>query len=304
MKVPPKPILDQDLFKVKAVAFQESDNAPAGSTPKINRVSRPSNVESSTLPDRSAVQSKTRTCRWYLVLGLLAAGPLMVTLLALAIVLFHFLGNTELTLLDNGNAPESSTRLITICLVILLNSLVATSLVLAATPCGYRGVLMQQSGQVIDSLLLAALVAIGTAFALSDMSFNVAESTESLVAVLLLGLIAAAPLFLRQQIAMRRMLVAIAVYAVFAGWIAAQRHIDWNMQVPFRRAYSQIHAGMSGEQVESVMNREFRGKRPIARIDRWGVQYSLDPDDGRYNAEFIIIHMIDGKVSSTEYLFD
>jgi hypothetical protein len=242
--------------------------------------------------------------RRYMVLSLLAAGPLMAALLSLAIVLFHILGNTELILLDNGNAPESTTRLIAICLVILLNGLVATNLFLMATHRRYRGLLMQQSGRLIDSLALAALVAFGTAFALSDMSFNVAESIEAVAGALLLGLIAAAPLFLRQRIAMNRMLVAVVIYGLFAGWIAAQRRIDWNMQVPFLRAYSQIHPGMSEEQVESVMNREFRGKRPILRIDRWGLQYSLDPDDGRYNAEFIIIHMIGGKVTSTEYLFD
>jgi hypothetical protein len=63
-----------------------------------------------------------RTTRGWLGFWLTATLPLTVALLALAIVLFHIAGNTELVLLDNGNAPESRIRLLGIGLVILLST--------------------------------------------------------------------------------------------------------------------------------------------------------------------------------------
>jgi hypothetical protein len=98
--------------------------------------------------------------------------------------------------------------------------------------------------------------------------------------------------------------VAIAVYGQFACWIVVQREIDWNMRRPFRRAYSQIRPGMTMEQVEAIMQRRFRGKRPVGRFDDRGAQYTLDPDDGRFNSEIIVIEMADGKVASAYYLPD
>ena len=49
------------------------------------------------------------------------------------------------------------------------------------------------------------------------------------------------------------------------------------------------------------MRREFREKEPVARYDDWGVQFTLDPDDGRFNSEFIIIEMNAGRVVSLHY---
>jgi len=100
------------------------------------------------------------------------------------------------------------------------------------------------------------------------------------------------------------LLVAIGVCSLFAGWIVVQREIDWNMRRHFRRAYSQIRSGMTVEQVKAVMHQQFHGKRPVGRFDDWGAQYTLDPDDGRFNSEIIVIQMVGGKVASAYYLPD
>lgn len=91
---------------------------------------------------------------------------------------------------------------------------------------------------------------------------------------------------------------------MFTCWIAVQRNIDWNMRRHFLRAYAQIHPGMTEMQVEAVIRNQFRGKHPLARVDDSGLQYTLDPDDGRFNSEFIVVRMIDGKVIEADYLRD
>ena len=76
------------------------------------------------------------------------------------------------------------------------------------------------------------------------------------------------------------------------------------MRRHFLRAYAQIHPGMTEMQVEAVIRNQFRGKHPLARVDDSGLQYTLDPDDGRFNSEFIVVRMIDGKVIEADYLRD
>ena len=63
---------------------------------------------------------------------------------------------------------------------------------------------------------------------------------------------------------MGRWLIGIAVYGIFAGWIMAQRHIDWTVTKPFRRAYAQIQPEMTRAQVEPLMKNEFPRKHPKA----------------------------------------
>ena len=136
------------------------------------------------------------------------------------------------------------------------------------------------------------------------MTFGVGELTKPVLVVLALGLFALAPLLIDRAIRVRSLLVVIAVYGVFACWILGQRNIDWNMRRHFLRAYSQIHPGMTAEQVEDVMHNRFRGKRPVARFGNQCMQYTLDPDDGRFNSEIIVIRMIAGKVVEADYLPD
>ncbi len=235
-------------------------------------------------------------------LGGMSAAPIAVILIALGISLFLIQGETELTLWHQ-NAPEFRARLIGVGLVgltVLLLAILLTAII-HPTP---RAFLMRYSAELLDTLSLSALVALGSAFAVLDMSFTVAESTEIVLIALVLGLIAAWPLLFRRARNVRSLLSAIAVFGIFAGWVALQRQIDWNMRRPFLRAYSQIQPGMTREKVEAIMRQQFPRRRPVARFDRWGMQYTLDPDDGRFNSEFIIIEMNDGKVVSTHYSFD
>jgi hypothetical protein len=161
-----------------------------------------------------AIGFGSRPFRWWLGYGLTAAAPLVVILIALAIVLFHIASETELTLLDNGNAPESSTRLIGIGFVILLNIAVASMVCLMLFHDRFRVFLLHNSGRLLDSLSLTALVALGTSFAVFDISYNVGDSTAAVLIALAPGVVAAAPLFIRPAGRLRGLLMAIAVYGV------------------------------------------------------------------------------------------
>ena len=85
-----------------------------------------------------------------------------------------------------------------------------------------------------------------------------------------LGLAAVGPLLIRSALSAAKLLAVIAIYGLFASWIAVQRDMNWNMR-RHSRAYSQIRIGMTRPQVEEVVRREFREKEPVARYDDWGV---------------------------------
>jgi hypothetical protein len=240
--------------------------------------------------------------RW-LAFALCAAAPLAVMVIAFAFIVFHILLDSELDLTAD-HSPEAFWRRSSMGIVIALSLAVSTLLALALVDRGLRAVLLRHSRQVVDALALCALVSLGATFAAFDMSFSLGDSNEVVLVALGLGAAAALPLLVRPSGGTRRLLAAVAAYGVFAGWVMVQRHIDWNMSKPFRRLYSQIKPGMTREQVEAIMVEQFPGKRPFARCDAEGMQYTLDPDDGRFNSEFIVIKMIDGKVSWADYLPD
>ena len=119
--------------------------------------------------------------RWWLTIGVSATAPLIVILISLAMMLFLLAGDTELILLDDGNAPESSVRLIGIGFVFSLNIAVAVLLCIPIIHISTRKIMLRNMGRVLDALSLTALVALGTAFAVFDMSFNVGDSTGAVV---------------------------------------------------------------------------------------------------------------------------
>jgi hypothetical protein len=222
-----------------------------------------------------------RSRRW-ITFGLRAAAPVAVMMIALALIVFHIQLESELEFATD-HSPEASWRRSGMEVVIVLNLALASLLGLAAVDRGVRALLIRHARRVVDAIALCALVSLGSAFAVFDMSFNLGDSNELVLVPLTLGLAAAWPMFLRRGGSMRRLLTAVALYGVFAGWITVQRQIDWNTSKPFRRLYSQIKPGMTREQVDALMAEQFPGKRPFARYFADGMQYTLDPDDGRFN---------------------
>jgi hypothetical protein len=229
------------------------------------------------------------------------APPFAVTVTALASLEVFLLPGSELRFFDHRDAPSDSLRLIGVVVVIILNIVAAIIVDRCKNDASPRRDRPLYTRRLLNSLSIVALLALGAAFAVLDMTFCIGESRTAALIALALGLIAAGPMFFRKQGGVRWLLVAVAIYGLFAAWIAVQREIDWNMRRHFLRAYSQIHPGMTREQVEEIMSRQFRTKRPVLIVTSSGLLYRLDPGDGRFNSEFMDIDMVDGKVVSTYY---
>jgi hypothetical protein len=244
----------------------------------------------------------TRADQWWLVLKMVA--PCAVTLAAVVTLFVLLLSETEFRLFDHGEAPEDSIRMFGISAVATL-SFLAMLIMVHLWNHSEPGVrFLRYSRRWLEVLSFVAVATLGASFAVIDMTFCVGEHNDAVFAALVLGMLAVGPLFIDRAIRLRSLLVVIAVYGVFASWILVQRHLDWNMHRHFLRAYSQIRVGMTREQVEGVMNNQFRGKRPLAQFGDSLLEYTLDPDDGRFDSEIILVRMIAGKVVVAEYLPD
>jgi len=73
--------------------------------------------------------------------------------------------------------------------------------------------------------------------------------------------------------------------------------------------YYSIQIGMSDTEVNDLLVKHFPEngsyKRPVGGYDgRYEMCYILDPNDGRYNAELLVLKMDNRKVSSKRYLPD
>jgi hypothetical protein len=77
---------------------------------------------------------------------------------------------------------------------------------------------------------------------------------------------------------------------------------------PFRQFYWTIRDGMTPEDVRGELVRQFpangRFPRPVEHASDEGLSFLLDPNDGHYNAELVVVHLAAGKVTSREYLPD
>jgi hypothetical protein len=244
----------------------------------------------------------TRAIYWRLLLKVSA--PATATLAAWAIVQFFLLSETKFRIFDNVDAPENTARLIGIAAVIALNlvSAVTISDLTRRVEPGVR--FSRYLRRRMDALTIVALGTVGAAFAVLDMTFCFGEHAAPVLIALAIGFLAVTPLLFERQIGVKRLLLIVAFFGVFTCWIAIQRNIDWNMRRHFLRAYAQLHPGMTAEQVDDVMRKNFPGKRPFARFYNSGVHYTLDPDDARFDSESINVTFVHGKLAAADYVHE
>ena len=109
-------------------------------------------------------------------------------------------------------------------------------------------------------------------------------------------------------LAWRERVVQIAMLAYLAILFALPV-ITLSPVKPFTRFFSRVEAGMVEAEVMSELTRQFpeggRFPRPVhSGYDDGSLCFQLDPNDGAYNAELVVIEMQDGRVVSKEYLPD
>lgn len=154
----------------------------------------------------------------------------------------------------------------------------------------------------VSVLGLVALIAL---FTFGDLILGISAHPTAVVLTLGLGGLVTLPIVLKGRRSVRRLMAAIAIYGVFSAWIVTLKQVDWDARKPFLRAYQQIRPGMTQADVESLMHRQFAGKKqPVAHWRKGSGSYILDPDDGRFNSEIIAIKMLDDRVVSADYLAD
>lgn len=77
---------------------------------------------------------------------------------------------------------------------------------------------------------------------------------------------------------------------------------------PFRQFYSQIGAGMGAAEVQRLLDKQFPStgafNRPQCQEQDGALVYTLDPHDGRYNAEFVVAYLKNGRVTHAGYAGD
>jgi hypothetical protein len=142
----------------------------------------------------------------------------------------------------------------------------------------------------------------------------------NLVAVFLILLITLPRFLLTQQ---KETLWSFLIFAVL---LFSLRFIDLTPRKPFMRFYHNITIGMQVDQVQSLFNQHFPldGKfrqpawgfgdgSPVTPYDNdpqladrpnQSLHYTLDPNDGRFNSEWLVVYFKDGQVVGTEYLPD
>jgi hypothetical protein len=85
-------------------------------------------------------------------------------------------------------------------------------------------------------------------------------------------------------------------------------YVSLTPRKPFRQFYSAIDTGMTQDDVREMLGRRFpsRGRfaRPVEHADDVQLFFQLDPGSGWYNAECVVVKMVDGKVVAKEYLPD
>ena len=110
-------------------------------------------------------------------------------------------------------------------------------------------------------------------------------------------------------ISLSRRKVTLVLPAAYILLMLALPFINLSPVKPAVRAVNAIQPGMTQAEARAVVNRHFpaggRFKPPALvteEIDR--LAYVLDPDDGAYNAAFIVIRFSGGKSVSAEFQAD
>ncbi len=136
--------------------------------------------------------------------------------------------------------------------------------------------------------------------ALADEVFAVSSSPWFYVIAVGLLLPAVLPAW-RERLARLAALVYLAVLVLLAFVSLAPRK-------PFRQFYEAIDSGMTPDQVRAEPGRRFRLDGPFARpvedARDESLWFQLDPNQGAYNAEFVVVYMVQGKVAAKEFLPD
>ncbi len=72
----------------------------------------------------------------------------------------------------------------------------------------------------------------------------------------------------------------------------------------FRRAFVSIEMGMNAAEVRAAIRTQFGERQPVENDGVSAMSFILDPKDGRYNAESIVVELHQGRAIRKQYYAD
>jgi hypothetical protein len=149
------------------------------------------------------------------------------------------------------------------------------------------------------TVTMIGLICIWASVALLDFIFPIVISVKSTAIAFAFGVLFAGPLVHAAHWRSRG-----AAVAVFLACLIALQYIDWDPRKPFRRTYARIHRGMTLADMNRAFRKQFGGALPVHHKFGGSVTYTLDKNNGRYNADLIVVTMENGLVVKADYLPD
>ena len=151
---------------------------------------------------------------------------------------------------------------------------------------------------VISSAVLM-LVAV-----LSDAVFGVSASWIFTLVVWAVGFAVCLAVRLRYRSAL-----SLTMAFLVTGFVLVLHFMDVLPVKPYKRLFAAIQVGMTEQEVMTLLHREFPddGRFPVpARYDfRPGaIDFALDPKESAWNAEAIILQLLNGRVAAKQYSRD
>jgi hypothetical protein len=132
--------------------------------------------------------------------------------------------------------------------------------------------------------------------ALLDLAVPIVVSIRSALASFAVGFSFAVPLIRGPCWSARA--AALATYLV---WLLLLPHASWDPRKPFWRAYGSIEKGMTRQEVEELLRRQFDGRVPDHKYDARHWFFYLNSNNGRYDSEIIAVDISKGRVENVAY---
>lgn len=170
---------------------------------------------------------------------------------------------------------------------------------------------------ILEAIFLIALFVYAVFL---DEAFAISLFWQFYLVIAFFALLLVLPGFLSSQ---RKQ--ALWLFLSFNFGLFGLHFLTLNPVKPFTQFYLDINNGMTIQEVERLFSQRFpkggRFRQPIVEFhhespvtsddndrflatpNQWQ-NYILDPTDGRYNSEILIVYFKDGKVVGTEYLPD
>lgn len=136
-----------------------------------------------------------------------------------------------------------------------------------------------------------------------DMGFAASLFWQFHVALALLAALVLAPTLLSPQ---RKR--GLAMLFGFGGGLFWLQFVALSPVKPLVQLQRDIGSGMTQPQVQQLLARHFppggRFRRPVAHFSGATLQFTLDPADARFDAEWLMIDFRNGRVAGTRYFGD